>query len=321
MKLLTYRSGAATAAGVLAGDLVHEAARLLGSGPIADVRALLERGPDVLAQLAAALAKASPAQGVPLAGLTLCAPVLQPPTIRDFMAYEGHASMGGQWQLDESFYRLPVFYFSNPLCVYGPGETVPFPSASRKFDYELELAAVIGKGGSNIAAADAMDHIAGFTIFNDWSCRDLQRDEMTMNLGPAKGKDSASSLGPMIITRDEFGARLQGGQLSLRARVRVNGVEWADCTSAGMQHDWPAMIERASRDSRIAPGDIIGGGTMMGGSIPEAIRLGRPARYLQPGDVVEFDVEGIGILANTLGPQPALPADYRYAPPVKARKT
>ena len=321
MKLVTYETASGTAAGVLDGAVIHDAARLLYRPPLADVRALLECGPDVLTRLADALTGANAESAVSLATTRLRAPLLQPPTIRDCMAYEGHASMGGSWKLPEAFYRLPVFYFSNPLCIYGPGDVVPFPSATRKFDYELEIAAVIGRGGSNIPAERALEHIAGFTIFNDWSSRDLQRDEMALNLGPAKGKDSASSLGPVVVTCDELTRHLDGLQLSLRAQLRVNGVEWVDGTTAGMQHDWGALIERASRDSRIVPGDVIGGGTIVGGSIPEAIRIGKPARYLEPGDVVEIEVEGLGVLRNTLGEQPAVPAGYRYLPPSKKQSS
>jgi len=317
MKLATYGTTEGTAAGVLSEGGILDAARLLNGPPLNDVRALLECGPDVLNQLIDALRGATKAEAVPLAATRLHAPVLRPPTIRDFMCYEGHANMGGAWKLPEAFYRLPAFYFSNPLCIYGPGETVPFPSATRKFDYELEIGAVIGRAGSNIAARDAMQYIAGFTIFNDWSSRDLQRDEMAMNLGPAKGKDSASSIGPVVVTCDELAPFLSSMQLSLRCRLRVNDIEWVDGTSGNMQHDWGAMIERASRDSRIVPGDVIAGGTVVGGSIPEALRLGKPARYLQPGDVVEIEVEGIGILRNTLGEQPTLPEGYRFLPPIR----
>lgn len=319
MRLVTFFHGGNTAAGVILGNQVVELSQVLGVPRLADLRALFELGGDVLPRVRTSVENARSLSGLPLDQVRLCAPVLQPPTIRDFMCYEGHASMGGQWKLHEAWYRLPVFYFSNPLCIYGPDEEVPVPATSRKFDYELEIAAVIGRGGTNIAAAQAMEHIAGFTFFNDWSSRDLQRDEMAINLGPAKGKDSASSLGPVLVTCDELEPYLSGNQLAIECRVRVNGVEWAHTSSAGMHHDWGALIERASRDSRIAPGDVIAGGTLTGGSIPEAIRLGRPARYLEPGDVVEFDSSALGVLRNTLGPRPALAPGYRFLPPSSTR--
>ena len=129
----------------------------------------------------------------------------------------------GTRQLSDAWYRLPIFYFSNPLCIFGPDDAVPYPSASEQLDYELELAAVIGREGSNIAEADAFSYIAGFTIFNDWSCRDLQRDEMEARLGPAKGKDSASSLGPWIVTTDELAPFIRDGRLHVRCTFKVNG--------------------------------------------------------------------------------------------------
>src|SRR5262249_57477351 len=114
--------------------------------------------------------------------------------------YEGQASAGGTRELSDAWYRLPIFYFSNPLRIFGPEDAVPYPSASEQLDYELELGAVIGREGSNIAEADALTYIAGFTIFNDWSCRDLQRDEMEAPLGPRKAKHSPTPLGPCILT-------------------------------------------------------------------------------------------------------------------------
>ena len=166
------------------------------------------------------------------------------------MVYEGHASAGGTRQLSDAWYRLPIFYFSNPLCIFGPEDAIPYPSASEQLDYELELAAVIGRKASNVAEADAFSYIAGFTIFNDWSCRDLQRDEMEARLGPAKGKDSASSLGPWIVTTDELASFIRDGRLHVRCTLKVNGVQWMENNAGIMYHTWGAMIERASRDSR-----------------------------------------------------------------------
>ena len=198
MKLVTYESENVPRAGVVVDEQVLEVATLLGEqGRLRDVRALLELPNDPLTRLKSALTSARAGQGVPLDKVRLRAPILQPPTIRDFMVYEGHANGGGTRQLSDAWYRLPIFYFSNPLCIFGPQDAIPYPSASDQLDYELELAAVIGREASNVAEADAFSYIAGFTIFNDWSCRDLQRDEMEARLGPAKGKDSASSLRPL----------------------------------------------------------------------------------------------------------------------------
>lgn len=320
MKLCTYDTGNGPRAGVVVDERVVDAATLLGEhGGVRDVRALLELPNDPLARLQTAVAAAGALESVPLAGVRLRAPILQPPTVRDFMVYEGHASQGGTRQLSDAWYRLPIFYFSSPLRIFGPEDDVPYPSASEQLDYELELGAVIGREGGNIAEADAFSYIAGFTIFNDWSCRDLQRDEMEARLGPAKGKDSATSLGPWVVTTDELAPFIRDGRLYVRCTLKVNGVRWMDNDGGLMYHTWGAMIERASRDSRIVPGDVLGGGTVTGGSIGEAIRDGLPARYLQPGDVVEIEVEGIGVLRNTIAPKVNPDPKYRFkAPAVEA---
>jgi 2-keto-4-pentenoate hydratase/2-oxohepta-3-ene-1,7-dioic acid hydratase in catechol pathway len=320
MKLCTYDTGNGPRAGVVVDERVLDVATLLAEQTgLRDVRALLELPNDALTRLKSALGSSRSTQGVPLASVRLRAPILQPPTVRDFMVYEGHASAGGTRQLSDAWYRLPIFYFSSPLRIFGPDDAVPYPSASEQFDYELELGAVIGREGSNVTETDAFSYIAGFTILNDWSCRDLQRDEMEARLGPAKGKDSATSLGPWIVTTDELAPFIRDGRLYGRCTLKVNGVQWMDNDGGVMYHTWGAMIERASRDSRIVPGDVLGGGTVTGGSIGEAIRNGLPARYLEPGDIVEIEVEGIGILRNTIAPKVNPDPNYRFkAPPMEA---
>jgi fumarylacetoacetate (FAA) hydrolase len=313
MKLITYDTANGPRAGVVVDGQVLDIATLLGEqGGLRDVRTLLELPNDPLTRLKSALSSAPATQGVSLSKVRLRAPILQPPTVRDFMVYEGHASAGGTRQLSDAWYRLPIFYFSNPLCIFGPEDAIPYPSASEQLDYELELAAVIGREASNVAEADAFSYIAGFTIFNDWSCRDLQRDEMEARLGPAKGKDAASSLGPWIVTTDELAPFIRDSRLHVRCTLKVNGVQWMENNAGIMYHSWGAMIERASRDSRLVPGDVLGGGTVTGGSIGEAIRNGFPARYLELGDVVEIEVEGIGVLRNTIAPKVNPDSNYRF---------
>jgi fumarylacetoacetate (FAA) hydrolase len=316
MKLITYDTANGPRAGVVVDGQVLDIAPLLGEqGGLRDVRALLELPNDPLIRLKSALGSVRTGQGVPLDTVRLRAPILQPPTVRDFMVYEGHANAGGTRQLSDAWYRLPIFYFSNPLCIFGPEDAVPYPSASEQLDYELELAAVIGREANNVAEADAFSYIAGFTIFNDWSCRDLQRDEMEARLGPAKGKDAASSLGPWIVTTDELAPFIRDSRLHVRCTLKVNGVQWMENNAGIMYHSWGAMIERASRDSRLVPGDVLGGGTVTDGSIGEAIRNGFPARYLEPGDLVEIAVEGIGFLRNTIAPKVNPDSNYRFKAP------
>ena len=288
----------------------------LESKALRDVRALLELPNDPLTRLKSALGSARAGQGVPLDSVRLRAPILQPPTVRDFMVYEGHAS-ARQARGNSQTPGIGCRFSTSPTrCAFSVQRT-PFPThpLREQLDYELELAAVIGREASNVAEADAFSYIAGFTIFNDWSCRDLQRDEMEARLGPAKGKDSASSLGPWIVTTDELAPFIRDGRLHVRCTLKVNGVQWMENNAGIMYHSWGAMIERASRDSRIVPGDVLGGGTVTGGSIGEAIRNGFPARYLEPGDVVEIEVEGIGVLRNTIAPKVNPDPNYRFKAP------
>jgi fumarylacetoacetate (FAA) hydrolase len=211
----------------------------------------------------------------------LRAPVLHPPSVRDFYAFEQHvrtarASRG--LDVPPEWYELPVFYFSNPAAIYGPGDDIPSPPETKELDYELEVAAIIGAEG----------RIGGFTIMNDWSARDLQRAEMKVGLGPSKGKDFATSLGPIVVTPDEF----DGTGATMVARV--NGEERSRGELADMHHSWEAIVAHAARNTRLLPGDVLGSGTVGTGCILE---LG-DGRWLQPGDVVELEVDGIGILRN-----------------------
>ncbi|MDP9308122.1 MAG: fumarylacetoacetate hydrolase family protein [Actinomycetota bacterium] len=223
-----------------------------------------------------------------LEDVRLLAPVPRPPSVRDAYAFEEHirnaARVTGRPGVPDEWYELPVFYFSNPAAIYGPDDEIPFPAGSEELDYELEVAAVIGGGGV----------IGGFTIMNDWSARDLQRKEMKVGLGPAKGKDFATSLGPVVVTPDEL------GDLRLEMVARVNGEERSRGNMGDMYHSWEAIIERASANTQLVPGDVIGSGTVGTGCILEH----GDGRWLQPGDVVELEVEGIGVLRNRVGAKP-----------------
>lgn len=222
----------------------------------------------------------------PLAGVRLLAPVLHPPSVRDFYTFEQHVKTArasrGQ-EVPREWYERPVFYFSNPASIFGPEAEIPYPEGSEELDYELEVAAVIGAGGA----------LGGFTVMNDWSARDLQRAEMRVGLGPAKGKDFATSLGPVVVTPDEL------GDLALEMVARVNGEERSRGNLGDMYHSWESIVARAARNTRLLPGDVIGSGTVGTGCILEA----GDGRWLQPGDVVELEVEGIGVLRNTVGPR------------------
>jgi fumarylacetoacetate (FAA) hydrolase len=181
---------------------------------------------------------------------------------------------------------VPVFYFSNPASIHGPGEPVRKPAATQLLDFELEVAAVIG--------VDAQ--IAGFTLFNDWSARDVQRQEMTVGLGPAKGKDFAISLGPWLVTPDEL--TLRDGRLDTTATVTVNGEEITRSEAVEMHWSWEQLVAHAARDTRLRPGDVIGSGTLNRGCLLELGTLPGTERFLEPGDVVELAAEGLGVLRN-----------------------
>ncbi len=218
-----------------------------------------------------------------LEDVRLLAPVLHPPSVRDFYAFEQHvrtARAARGLELPPEWYEQPVFYFSNPAAIFGPDQHVPYPDGTKELDYELEVAAIVGADG----------RIAGFTVLNDWSARDLQRTEMSVGLGPAKGKDFATSLGPVIVTVDEF----PGTEAEMVARV--NGEERSRGNLRDLYHSWERIRDHAARNTLLRPGDVLGSGTVGTGCILE---LG-DGRWLQRGDVVELEVEGIGILRNTI---------------------
>jgi fumarylacetoacetate (FAA) hydrolase len=228
---------------------------------------------------------AAPVREHALADVRLRAPIPEPPSVRDFFAFEQHvatarANRGAR--VPAEWYEIPVFYFSNPAAIYGPEDAIPYPQGTAELDYELEVAAVIG--------GDA--RIAGFSVLNDWSARDLQRQEVRVGLGPAKGKDFATSLGPVLVTVDEFA----GGAAEMVARV--NGEERSRGNLADLHYSWGAILERAALNTRLRAGDVIGSGTVGTGCILEA----DDGRWLQVDDVVELEVAGLGVLRNTVAP-------------------
>lgn len=309
MRLVCYAVDDGPRAGVVVDDDVVDVAAALGEPVVRDVQALLELPYDALSRLRERGSVTS--ERLPLARVEILPPVLRPPSIRDHIAFEEHATRNFTRPVPEVWSRRPIHYYSNTSRLLGNGALVPFPATVR-LDYELEIALVIARQCADVTADEAMDYVAGFTILNDWSARDLQADEMAYGLGPSKGKDFATSLGPWLVTCDELEDALTSGRLDARCEVRVNGQTWALSNAVDMFHSWGAMIAHASQDSVLVPGDVIAGGTVGGCSIGEAIRTGYPARYLEPGDVVELEVAGIGCLANTVGPRRVAKGDGRY---------
>ena len=233
-------------------------------------------------------------------------PVLQPPSIRDFYAFEGHVRTmwerrGGE--VPEAWYRLPIFYFSNASEVRGPGDPVWAPAASSELDYELEVAGLIDTPAIDLTEGDAEGAIGGYTIFDDWSARDLQRDETTVRLGPAKGKDFASSFGPWLVTPDELADVRSGTGYDLAMTAEVNGTETSRGRWSDAQFSFGAMIARASADARLRPGDLIGSGTVGTGCLLE-VRDATLGRYLEPGDEVTLRIDRLGALTTPIVARP-----------------
>jgi fumarylacetoacetate (FAA) hydrolase len=226
--------------------------------------------------------------------------------VRDFYAFEVHVATmwhrrGGE--VPEAWYRLPVFYFSNPSEIRGPGDPVWAPRGSQELDYELEVAAVIDVRGRDLSGGDAEAGIGGFTIFNDWSARDLQRDETAVRLGPAKGKDFASTFGPWIVTPDELADSRTATGFDLSMTASVNGTETSRGRWSDAQFSFGQMLERASADATLRPGDLVGSGTVGTGCLLE-IRETTIGRYLEPGDEVTLTVERLGSLTSTVVARP-----------------
>jgi fumarylacetoacetate (FAA) hydrolase len=287
-------------------NLAHDSS--LHRQPISTLDALLARGlrVEALGDLVDGFAPrdADDADEAVLAtrDLVFGPPVLRPPSLRDFYAFEGHVRTmwerrGGE--IPEAWYRLPVFYFSNVSEIRGPDDAVWCPAASHELDYELEVAALVDTPAMNLTPDRAEEAIAGYTIFNDWSARDLQREETAVRLGPAKGKDFASSFGPWLVTPDELADARRANGFDLAMTASVNGTETSRGRWSEAQFSFGDMVARASADARLRPGDLIGSGTVGTGCLLE-VRDRTLGRYLEPGDEVVLAVERLGFLRNPI---------------------
>jgi 2-keto-4-pentenoate hydratase/2-oxohepta-3-ene-1,7-dioic acid hydratase in catechol pathway len=254
-------------------------------------------------------AGSQPEEEVPLDDVVLRPPVPQPTSFRDFMGFEGHIrairKARGE-EVPDAWYEEPAFYFSSPHRFFGPDEEVPVPPGSDSLDFELEVAAVVGCAGIDLDPEDALHHIAGFTILNDWSARDVQGREMQLGLGPAKGKDFATSTGPVLVTPDELENHREGGRYDLQMSVRLRRAGEDDATLiatgslADLHWSFGELLAYASRGSCIAPGDVVGTGTVGGGCLLEPILEGSGQEWLAPGDEVILAVDELGELRNTV---------------------
>ncbi|WP_099025080.1 fumarylacetoacetate hydrolase family protein [Mycolicibacterium palauense] len=250
---------------------------------------------------------------------------LYPRSFRDFMTfYEHTVGTSGTGVVSAEWYEQPVFYFSNTsTCIPGDGTVVEYPPGSVQLDFELEVAAVITGRGRNLTAAGAARHVFGYTIVNDWSARDTQLREMRVGLGPAKGKDFATTIGPCIVTADEFeDRRTSDGRLDADVRAYVNGQLVCADNLVNMSWRFEELIAQASRGSVVDSGDIVGSGTAgNGGCLLELRRSGQESPdYLAPGDEVRLEVDGLGSITNIVGSHTQAPQVGRARPPLRPRR-
>jgi 2-keto-4-pentenoate hydratase/2-oxohepta-3-ene-1,7-dioic acid hydratase in catechol pathway len=298
MKLVSFLSEKGRIqTGLLRNDLVLD---LETVGLPSDMISLIELGEEAITQIRSLPDFSISDEGVhQLESVVLKAPIPRPTSIRDFYAFEEHVKTArGKRGLDviPEWYEMPVFYFTNHMAVKGAGEAIVKPPACKCLDFELEIACVIGRQGSDIKKEDADHYIFGYFIMNDWSARDLQREEMKVGLGPAKGKDFATSLGPYLVTKEELETFLEGGRYNLTMTAKVNGTVLSKGNFNSIYYTFAEMIERASAGVTLYPGEVIGSGTVGTGCILE---LGTEVhRWLERGDVVELEIDGLGVLQN-----------------------
>jgi 2-keto-4-pentenoate hydratase/2-oxohepta-3-ene-1,7-dioic acid hydratase in catechol pathway len=288
--------------------LLHEGALHAVPG-VSELLDLLGDGwPERMAE-AAERARTDPWEVVEEAAARFCAPVPRPPSVRDFMAFEEHVQTSSQalgHPVNPVWYEIPLFYFTNPAAIRGPHDDVPIAPGSRQFDYELEAAAVVGSEASDLDPATAEDVIAGYTVLCDWSARDLQEHEMRGMLGPAKGKDTATSLSRYLVTPDELAPYRGGNAYDLQMTASVNGREYSRGRLSDIHWNLGQLLAYASRGTRLRPGDVIGTGTVGTGCILELSRVHGSEAYpwLRPGDRVRLEIEAIGAIESQVVPGP-----------------
>src|SRR2546421_2843523 len=321
MKLLTFRTpDRATHAGVVYGERVIQLDYPTVLELLRDPEGL-SKAHDILTRRLAELNDSSESSHAsPLAGLfslgsthqeytlyelVLLPPIPEPPSVRDFYAFEQHVKAArakrGLGMIPE-WYEIPTFYFTNNSEIYSHDEPVPYPVGSNELDIELEIACVIGREGKDIPVTEAAGYIAGYTIMNDWSARDFQRKDMKLNLGPGKGKDFATSLGPWLVTPDELATRRTGEgateRYDMTMLARVDGKEISRGNFKDIYYSFPQMIAWASRNARVRVGDVLGSGTVGTGCLLEIGTEVHP--WFQRDEVIELEIDGIGVLRNRI---------------------
>ncbi|HVE13435.1 MAG TPA: fumarylacetoacetate hydrolase family protein [Elusimicrobiota bacterium] len=263
----------------------------------------LQAGPAAWDEARRLLAKPPEAACLPLAGLAFKAALPNPAALKDCFAFEAHAKAGAERRKEpfpEEWYELPAYFKCNPREIYGDGDEIPWPSYTRKLDYECEIACVLGTRGRDLSIEEAAKHIFGYMIFNDFSARDIQRKERALGMGPTKGKDFANAFGPWLVTADEVDPR------ALELKAFVNGELWSQGRFKDQHWGFPLIVSHVSQEETVYPGDVFGSGCFHGGCGMDL------DRWIQPGDVVELEVPLLGRLRNTIGrPKAQVRLDYR----------
>ncbi|MGH2739546.1 MAG: fumarylacetoacetate hydrolase family protein [Actinomycetota bacterium] len=290
MRLVTYEREGGRRLGTLVGDrAVVDLPDAVGDPEFpATMETLVQAGPSALARAGEAL-EGSDAASVPDARLLV--PIL-PASLRDFLGFEDHVKLGAERRgepVPEAWYEMPLYYKGNHRSVYGPDEDVPWPAYTKELDFECEVACILGGRGRDVSETEASGLIFGYTLMNDWSARDIQRKEMAGRLGPAKSKDFATSLGPVIVTPDEIDPH------DLPLTASVDGEVWAQGNLGDAHWTFSQMIAHVSQNEDVFPGDVYGSGSFGGGC---GLDLGR---MIEPGALVEIETPRISVLRNRIG--------------------
>lgn len=319
MKIATYLHNGVEQSALLINDTLYPLSTLDAQLP-ATLTDMLQDWARLkpIAQKAADAITGNPSQysGIDAHTVTLLAPVPRPTSCRDGYAFRQHvfaARRNRGVEMIPEFDEYPIFYFTNHNAIQGPGDIVCMPDHFKSLDFELEIACILGKKGRNFTAAEADDYIAGYCIMNDMSARVLQMEEMKLNLGPAKGKDFSTVIGPWMVTPDELAPYLvpakenhTGNNYNLNMTCKVNGIEVSAGNVADMDWTFAEIIERCGYGVDVYPGDVIGSGTVGTGCFLELNGTGKlndpnyTVQWLQPGDVVEMEIDGLGLLKNTI---------------------
>ena len=305
MKLISYKQNGNINLGAFEEGMIYDLHAI--DSNIADNMLEFLQGGETQLQLVGAVFQGN-SPTISAEDVELISPVPNPPSVRDAYAFRQHVATARRnrgLEMIPEFDEIPIFYFTNHQAVFGEGDFPVLSHHTKKLDFELECAAVIGKGGRNISASDADDYIAGFMIMNDLSARVLQMQEMKLNLGPAKGKDFGSTFGPWLVTKDELEPYKQsstdGDRYDLKMKAFVNDIQVSGDTLSNMTWTFAQIIERVSYGVDIFPGDVIGSGTCGTGCFLElnGSKI-TDNQWLNPGDTISLEIEGLGTLTNKI---------------------